>query len=201
MARLKTQGACSFERKPMFNLLKAKNPQKEAAQRLYASALAQTRQPFFYIHCAVPDSFDGRFDLLLLHVFLIMDRFWDEQDVNLDINQALFDETFRDMDQTLREIGVGDMGIPKHMRRMMKAFNGRMNAYRDALEAGHLKEALIKNIYGTLQAPDENSVVALIEYFSASQAALRAQMTNNLREGGVQSWGRTQFSEPEKRHG
>ena len=137
----------------MFSRLfkKKKNKQKQInaiAKGLYACALENTRQKIFYTEYQVADNIDGRFDLLLLHIFLILHPIM-EQENYAEISQALFDITFKDMDQTLREVGVGDVGIPKHMKRMMLAFNGRMHAYQDAVSnSSELTKALARNIYG-----------------------------------------------------
>lgn len=123
-----------------------------SVEDLYQHALKNTRQEVFYIKYGVPDSFDGRFDLLLLHIFIILHSLMKEKAYN-EISQNLFDTMFKDMDQTLREMGIGDMGIPKHMKRMMKAFNGRMHTYQNALESHEtdlLCDALKRNLYGTV---------------------------------------------------
>jgi cytochrome b pre-mRNA-processing protein 3 len=141
---------------------------EEVAQTYFVCALAQTRQPVFYDRGGVPDSFDGRFDLLLLHEFLILNNLMGHTGYKA-LSLALFDVTFRNMDQTLREMGIGDMGVPKHMRRMMKAFNGRMHAYQMAVDPSKLegvytedigkaslREVLQRNLYATL--PQESPV-------------------------------------------
>ncbi len=132
------------------------------ADELYASALLNTRELVFYEEYGVPDTFDGRFDLLLVHVFIILHLLMEHDDYEM-VSQALFDAVFKDMDQTLREMGIGDMGVPKHMRRMMKAFNGRMHSYQlaispksikteniEGLEKHSLMEALKNNLYGSI---------------------------------------------------
>ena len=96
----------------MFGLFKSKNPYEQAIHSVYSKALENTRKKSFYTEYGVPDTFDGRFDLLLLHIFLVFNRMLKESAVKAeDFNQALFDETFKDMDQTLREMGIGDMGV------------------------------------------------------------------------------------------
>lgn len=137
-----------------------KRHNKKIAKDLYACALENTRKEAFYTEYGVPDNFDGRFDLLLLHIFLILHRIMDHDDYEA-ISQALFDVMFKDMDQTLREMGIGDVGVPKHMKRMMKAFNGRMYNYQVALAPesveienveglviANLDDVLARNIYG-----------------------------------------------------
>ena len=120
---------------------------EEIAEDLYAAALENTRSTIFYTDYGVPDNFDGRFDLLLLHIFLILNRLMGQKNYK-NLSQALFDVTFKDMDQTLREMGVGDVGVPKHMKRMMEAFNGRMHAYQMAVAPetlkGHIIDGVIK---------------------------------------------------------
>ena len=136
---------------------------RDISDQLYSCALLNTRDPIFYSKYGVPDTFDGRFDLLLIHVFIIFHTIMGHREYET-ISQALFDSVFKDMDQTLREMGIGDMGVPKHMKRMMKAFNGRMYSYQLAVDSdsleGHeieglkkttLKEALKRNLYGTVK--------------------------------------------------
>ena len=152
----------------MLGLLKKKKPYEDEARAVYGAALAHIRKPVFYERYGVPDSFDGRFDLLLVHLFMIM-----EAGGEAEFNQALFDASFADMDQSLREMGIGDMGVPKHMRKMMKAFNGRMHAYRDALADGDLEGALRRNVYGTVAKPDTKGVKALTQYCEKTLKTLR----------------------------
>ncbi len=141
----------------MFNkLFKQKNIE---ARNLYACALENARNEVFYTDYGVPDTFDGRFDLLLLHIFIILNRMMDRKDYE-ELSQDLFDVMFENMDQTLREMGIGDVGIPKHMKKMMKAFNGRMHNYQmaispetfdgdeiDGLSQTSLSEVVARNLY------------------------------------------------------
>ncbi len=148
----------------MFNkLFKQKNG---LAKDLYASALTNARKEIFYHKYCIPDTFDGRFDLLLLHIFIILNRAMGRDDYR-QLSQDIFDVMFKDMDQTLRERGIGDVGIPKHMKKMMKAFNGRMHAYQDALEFDGLKEAIARNLYNLEigdKSLDENALNAICEF-------------------------------------
>src|SRR6202042_1273633 len=98
----------------------------------YNICVAQARSPEFYSVLGVPDTVDGRFDLLVLHVALVMRKLGPEA----DIKQQLFDLMFADMDQSLREMGVGDMSIGKRIKPMIAAFYGRAQAYERALVEG-----------------------------------------------------------------
>ena len=88
----------------------------------YTAIMAQARKPDHYGAGGVPDSFDGRFDMLAIHVHLVLRRLRSEGVARDDIGQALFDMFFRDMDQAMREAGVGDLGVGKKIRKMAQAF-------------------------------------------------------------------------------
>ncbi len=117
---------------------------------LYGRIVAQARLPCFYREYAVADTINGRFDLLVLHLAAVLDRLGAEPELR-DLGQALFDRFCRDMDHNLREMGIGDLAVPKEMQRMGEAFYGRAQAYKMALAASApdaLAEALKRNIYG-----------------------------------------------------
>lgn len=167
----------------MLGFLKKKNPYQEHARAVYAVALSQIRTPAFYEAYSVPDTFDGRFDLLVLHLFMVVNRMVDEPSVGEEFNQALFDATFADMDQTLREMGIGDMGIPKHMRRMMMAFNGRMHAYSEAINSGFFRTSLMNNLYGTCELKPYREAELMEAYVKANIRALKAMSADQIMSG------------------
>lgn len=117
-----------------------------AGSRLYAAAVAAAREPILYTTLGVPDTLDGRFDLIALHAFLLIHRLRDQT----DLAQAVFDAMFVDMDNNLREIGVGDLSVGKRVRAMWEAFHGRSKTYEAALEANDpeaLAAALARNVW------------------------------------------------------
>jgi len=154
--------------------LKKKTQYEVGARDIYEHMIVQTALPAFYERYGVPDNFDGRFDLLVLHGFMIIQRLINEGASGQAFNQALFDEMFANIDQNLRQMGIGDMGIPKHMKRMMKAFNGRMNAYQASLDdGGDLSyDVLRRNLYGTLDEVPETGIQAMREYCERQIALL-----------------------------
>src|SRR5208283_3419642 len=117
---------------------------------LYCMIVAQARLPDFYRAYAVADTVNGRFDLIVLHLAIVLDRL--VQDPALQsLGQGIFDRFCRDMDHNLREMGIGDLKVPKEVQRIGEAFYGRSQAYRAACAAtddGLLVEALERNIYG-----------------------------------------------------
>ena len=148
---------------------RARRAGAETARRLYAAAAAQARAPGFY-RAGAPDTVDGRFDLLMLHVFLLIRRLRRDGPAGAALAQALFDEAFADMDRALREMGVGDLGVPKRIDAMAKAFYGRAAAYDAALDApddADLRRALGRNLFETETAP-----AAFAAYVRGAEARL-----------------------------
>ncbi len=120
---------------------------RRTIETIYGMIVAQTREPAFYERFGVPDTVSGRFDLLLLHMWLVLRRLRREGPPD-PLSQALFDRFCEDMDGNLREMAVGDLAVPKRMRKFGEAFYGRMAAYDAALDAGGdaLAQAIDKNV-------------------------------------------------------
>lgn len=136
--------------------LSPRRRQRESeARRLYAAIVAAARRPGFYRTGGVPDSLDGRFELVTLHAYLALRRLKDEP-AGAETAQALFDAMFADMDESLREVGAGDLGVGRRVKQMAQAFYGRAAAYDAGLVAAEpavLEGALARNLYGTLPSP------------------------------------------------
>ena len=144
------------------------------AHDLYVAAVAEARQPLFYVEYGVPDTVDGRFDLIVLHVYLFLrqlnqlalrDGGAAESVQAGQFAQSLFDIMFSDMDRSLREMGVSDISIGKRVKHMVKAFYGRAVAYDEGLTGPDtvLRDALERNLFGTVQ-PSQNQLAAMAEY-------------------------------------
>ncbi len=119
---------------------------------LYVAIVAQARLPAFYVEFGVPDTIEGRFDLLVLHLVLVLRRLSRAGEPGRAFGQQLFDAFCRDLDGNLREMGVGDLTVPKRMRGFGEAFYGRQAAYLAALEAQNpadFENALTRNILQT----------------------------------------------------
>jgi len=122
----------------------------DSIERLYGAIVAQARLPVFYAGYHVPDSVEGRLDMIMLHMVLVLERTEAAGEALKALGQAVFDRFCQDMDDNLREMGVGDLAVPKHLQRIAGAFYGRARVYRVALaatEQGLLVEALHRNIY------------------------------------------------------
>ena len=139
-------------------------------EAIYGMIVTQAREPIFYRDLGVPDTVNGRFDLLLLHLWLLLRRLRVAQD-GAELSQALFDRFCEDMDDNLREMGVGDQTVPKRMRAFGEAFYGRVQAYDQAIETGSevLAQAICKNI---LNGTGMDQARRLAAYAQAANADL-----------------------------
>lgn len=174
----------------MFGLVRKKTSYEAHAAQLYIVCMEQAFQPKFFAEFGVKDSFDGRFEVLVVHVFMVLQRL-NQEPGNEELAQAVFDVTFANMDQSLRSAGVGDMGVPKRIKKMMIAFNGRMHAYQAALDdandvSGALKDALRRNVYGAMDAVDEKALNGFTGYIEENVALLSTQRMDDLCAGMVQ---------------
>jgi cytochrome b pre-mRNA-processing protein 3 len=116
---------------------------------VYEAIVAQARQAELYSELAVPDTIDGRFDMIILHNDAVMCHMQAGEEPDKLFAQALIDELFRDMDRSLREMGVGDMGVGKRVKKMATVYYGRANAYANARAEGDawLVDALVRNVF------------------------------------------------------
>ena len=133
----------------MLKLFRRK-PWDDTIARLYGTIVAQARAPAFYRIYGVPDTVGGRLEMIMLHAVLLLRRLEGEAPSIRALGQGLFDRFCRDMDDSMRELGVGDLAVPRRMRRIGEAFYGRQAAYRDALDATddeRLAAALQRNVF------------------------------------------------------
>ena len=153
---------------------------------LYGTIVAQARAPAFYQSFGVADTVNGRLEMILLHVVLLLRRLAPEPAAGPSgqaLDQAIFDLFCRDMDANLREMGVGDLAVPRTMRRIGEAFYGRQAAYKTALDSSDprvLVDVLARNVLdGHLGANAER----LAGYVRAAMRALAGQSIADLRQG------------------
>jgi cytochrome b pre-mRNA-processing protein 3 len=127
-----------------------RSPRGDTIQGLYGAIVAQARSRAFYADYGVADTVAGRFDMIVLHLVLFVRRLRREPARIRALGQGVFDLFCRDMDHSFREMGIGDLAVPKHMRRVAEAFYGRAAAYDDAIDRPGeepLATALTRNIF------------------------------------------------------
>ena len=154
---------------------------------LYGTAVAAARDPYLYLRLSVPDTLDGRFDMVGLHVFLVIQRLTQDPAPEPALAQAVFDAMFSDMDINLREMGVGDLSVGRKNRAMWEAFHGRAAAYSTAIAQRGLpalEAALRRNVWRGEPVPDA-SAAALARLVLAQTDALGGQDLAALRSGTV----------------
>ena len=161
-----------------------RSPRPGTISALYGAIVAQARLPAFYRDYNVPDTVDGRFELIVLHLTLLLDRCAEDPGLR-SLGQGVFDLFCEDMDNNLREMGVGDLAVPKQMRRMGEAFYGREQAYRGAIAEADdkaLAAALARDIYG---AADGSQARRLVAYVRKAITQLKALDEAALSTGAV----------------
>ena len=151
---------------------------------LYGMIVAQARLPCFYRDYAVADTVNGRFDLIVLHLALVLDRLAQDSALR-SLGQGVFDRFCQDMEHNLREMGIGDLKVPKEMQRLGEAYYGRQTAYRAALadaDGQSLVDALTRNIYGG-SPPMPAVAPRLSAYMRLAVVDLQAQGAASLAAG------------------
>jgi cytochrome b pre-mRNA-processing protein 3 len=153
---------------------------------LYETIVAAARQPYFYSDLDVPDSPLGRYEMLSLHVFLFIRRIKGRGPALKAIGQEVTDEFFRDVDHSLRELGIGDSGVPKRMKKLARMFYGRIESYDKALgnnDHEELAAALKRNV-----RPDSDvwsGAGLLADYIEQLVLVLESQPDDVLASGKV----------------
>jgi cytochrome b pre-mRNA-processing protein 3 len=159
---------------------------ERAGFALYTSSVGAAREKPYFEHLGVPDTLDGRFDLVGLFAALLIRRLRAHADPGPALAQAVFDAMFADMDFNLREMGVGDIGVGKRMRDMWEAFHGRAMAYEAPLaaaDAAALAAALARNVWrGT---PPEGAPHRLALAALAQDRVLGQQKLSDFAAGQV----------------
>lgn len=152
------------------------------AADLYIELVERARQPHYFSDFEIPDSPEGRFEMIAIHAVLIIRRLQSLGKPGERLAQALFDHMFSDMDVNLRELGVGDFGVGRRVKRMAQAFYGRAAAYGAALDSGDreaMSAALARNVYATAERVSP-VVAALADDVFAWAAAIECEKVEDL---------------------
>lgn len=170
----------------MLKWLQARRRKHDVAADIYSSLVAHARDPGFYRSYGVPDTMLGRFEMICLHSFLLFRRLGKTDNAGRELSQAVHDLMFADLDRTLREQGVGDMGIGKRVKKLARNLYGRIAAYEAGLagEKTVLADALKRNLYAS-GTPSDDEVEAMIAYMLDAIDNLDAQQTSDIMLGHV----------------
>jgi cytochrome b pre-mRNA-processing protein 3 len=190
LANCHAKAASDIQAIPMILARFRRNSQARTIHALYGAIVAQARSPAFYADYRVPDTVEGRFDLIVLHLVLLLNRLGRRAEASRGLGQALigqelFDAFCRDLDANLREMGVGDLAVPKRMQAFAEAFYGRQAVYLAALDGADervFEKALARNIFA---AGNDAGAAQLARYARAAVTSLDAQDDSALIGGDV----------------
>jgi cytochrome b pre-mRNA-processing protein 3 len=169
-----------------------RHQRRDVIEALYQRIAAASRAPFLYLDLGIPDTVEGRFEAVTLHVTLVLRRLKQLPSPADQVAQDLVDCLFRHLDASLRELAVGDLAVPKRMKTLGEAFNGRSRAYDEALnepQGDPLAMALARNVLGTAEPAQD-----LARYVRESDAELMSLDLNALLRDGPR------FARPEPVH-
>jgi cytochrome b pre-mRNA-processing protein 3 len=160
---------------------------RNSVRAVYGAIVAAARHEKPYADWGVPDSVDGRYDMIILHAVLVLERLSSGDEAAQAFAQGLTDEVFADMDRSLREMGVGDISVGKKVRRMAEIFYGRAQAYRPLLQTGDqagLADALARNVFAGSESGDGPRLLAA--YAVAALAHLQERPIEPILSGTVE---------------
>lgn len=174
----------------MFTSLKRRAALRRTSRDLYGSIVTQARQPAFYRQWDVPDTMEGRLEMIILHVALALDRLGLEEKAGLELGRAVAEAYIADVDDALRQIGTGDMGVPRRVKRAAAALRERRFAYSKALGVGDRKaigDVVVGFLYGDGRAspPPADAAAGFADYMIAARQALGAIPSDALLAGTI----------------
>ncbi len=171
----------------MFAWLTGRSAPQSTAEELYGRVVAEARQPWFYAGLGVPDTPEGRYELVALHLFLLLERLRSEAQAGEKLSQMLLETFVTDMDDCMREMGVGDLTVPKRVKRAAAGFYERAGIYRAALaEPGlePLAKALTRFVFNAPDAAGDLTAAEALAAHARNIANTLAQLPANELLGG-----------------
>jgi cytochrome b pre-mRNA-processing protein 3 len=163
----------------MLNILRRIAAEKRAASRLYGAVAERSRDAAFYRSLGVEDTFDGRFDLVVLHAWMVLDAL--KRAELGDLEQRFLQLVFEGFEDGLRDQGAGDMGIGRRSKAMTSALFGRIRSYEAAADREAMADALCRNLYRDVPGK-RGCACAMADYISESRKTLA---TSDLAEGAA----------------
>nr|WP_314088337.1 ubiquinol-cytochrome C chaperone family protein [uncultured Shinella sp.] len=169
----------------IFGLFGKKNGNRRIVEKQYATLTTAARHPYLYEALDVPDTVMGRFEMLSAVLILYFRRTRTGGTSGQEIAQEIVDAFFEDVDHSIRELGVGDVGVPKRMKKFAGMFYGRLESYAAALDSGNregLAAALRRNIYPEA-GEGAPAMAGLADYLFAAEAAMAAVSDDDIKTG------------------
>jgi cytochrome b pre-mRNA-processing protein 3 len=179
----------------MLTWFNRRNSEAQVATELYGLIVTAARQPEFYLGGGVPDTKEGRFALLVMHLALVLERLRPEGEAGAALGQALIETFVTDIDDNMREIGIGDLSVPRNVKKAAAALENRWNRYREHLADASalspeamtvLTDCLAIDLYGVTAAPQRTTEAAAVaRYMVEISRKLAAFDASNLLVGQI----------------
>jgi cytochrome b pre-mRNA-processing protein 3 len=159
---------------------------RRAAAELYGAAVAAARMPAFYSRYGVADTIEGRYEMIVLHVVLLLMALRSAGREGSKLAQALVDFMAADLDRSIRELGVGDLSVSRFMKRLGEGLYGRAAAYEAALtsDSAALSGVLLRNVYGGID-PGPGILAELADYTQLQHHHIAGQPITQSNAGHI----------------
>lgn len=169
----------------MLSRFRRENPARAAADRLHAAVAARAREPIFYTAFGVPDTVDGRFDLLALHAFIALESLKGQGEAGNDVATHLTTALFGGFEDALRDLGVSDFGLSRRIKAMADAFYGRLEHYAAAADGGALAAAIVRNLYRGDEGMAKRAAVLAHYVIAARSKAAESALADGVIDFGA----------------
>lgn len=168
----------------MLSWLRTRQDDRHKAAQIYGAVVTQARHPAFFAETGVPDTPEGRYEVIVLHLFLVLERLRGAGEAGVDTSRRLIETFVTDMDDQMREMGVSDLTVPKKVKRAAALFYERSEAYRAAL--GHADGAELAAVLRNAVPETGERAAWLAAYMREAVAALEGQLAGTLLGGVVE---------------
>lgn len=163
-----------------------KNRLSTPVYAVYNGIVAQSRHEIFYAKWGVPDTLTGRFDMISLHMAMVLRRLRQDEEATKEFAQSLFDCFFFDMDRSLREMGVGDLSVGKRIEKMGSLFYGLLASLNAALDSGNIDELEAVVSRNILDGQIGEALPRFTAYIKRLEDQLRSQPTGTIVAGELE---------------
>ena len=168
----------------MLSFSARRRAKRDTAERIYVACLTAARRPELYLSYGVPDTLQGRFEMVALALFPVLNRLMHEPGDDPDLARLISESFVDDMDGAFREMGMSDTAVPKRMKTLYSSFAGRMTAYREARgDEIALTAAVARNVLP--DAPEDERAQALAQYLKVATAAIAVADLAEIRRGEI----------------